>query len=79
MESWSFIIIQTVLVVIWMILHVVSFLYHWDMYPFILFNLLFSTQADYNTTVEGKIKIDVLTEILHKIKVDKLDKIIALL
>ena len=79
MESWSFIIIQTVLVVIWMILHVVSFLYHWDMYPFILLNLLFSTQADYNTTVEGKIKIDVLTEILHKIKVDKLDKIIALL
>jgi uncharacterized membrane protein len=47
MGSWSFIIIQTALVVIWMGLNTLSFLYHWDVYPFILLNLLFSTQAAY--------------------------------
>lgn len=47
MGSWKFIIIQTVLVVLWMLLNLVGFIYHWDVYPFILLNLLFSTQAAY--------------------------------
>jgi len=47
MGSWMFIIIQTVLVVLWMALNFVAFIYHWDPYPFILLNLLFSTQAAY--------------------------------
>jgi len=47
MGSWSFIIIQTVLVAVWMIFNFVAFIYHWDPYPFILLNLLFSTQAAY--------------------------------
>lgn len=47
MGSWKFIIIQTILVVLWMGLNVVGFMYHWDVYPFILLNLLFSTQAAY--------------------------------
>ena len=47
MGSWSFIIIQTVIVAIWMVLNFVAFVYHWDPYPFILLNLLFSTQAAY--------------------------------
>ena len=47
MGSWKFIIIQTVIVAIWMILNVVGFCYHWDVYPFILLNLVFSTQAAY--------------------------------
>ena len=47
MGSWKFIIIQTIIVGIWMILNVVAFLSHWDPYPFILLNLLFSTQAAY--------------------------------
>lgn len=47
MGSWSFIIIQTVLVALWMILNVVGYVEHWDAYPFILLNLLFSTQAAY--------------------------------
>ena len=47
MGSWRFIIIQTVIVVIWMGLNVVGFVYHWDAYPYILLNLLFSTQAAY--------------------------------
>ncbi|MFV5695664.1 DUF1003 domain-containing protein [Flavobacterium sp. LB3P122] len=47
MGCWKFIIVQTVLVVLWMVLNVVGFMHHWDVYPFILLNLLFSTQAAY--------------------------------
>ena len=47
MGSWSFIIIQTIFVIIWMGVNVVGFIYHWDAYPFILLNLIFSTQAAY--------------------------------
>jgi uncharacterized membrane protein len=47
MGSWNFIIFQTVLVVIWMIANIVGYIYRWDPYPFILLNLLFSTQAAY--------------------------------
>ncbi len=47
MGSWRFIIIQTVIVAIWMILNVIAYLDHWDPYPYILLNLLFSTQAAY--------------------------------
>ena len=47
MGSWSFIVIQTILVVLWMGLNLVGYLYHWDAYPFILLNLVFSTQAAY--------------------------------
>ena len=47
MGSWRFIIIQTIIVAVWMILNVVAFVQHWDPYPYILLNLLFSTQAAY--------------------------------
>ena len=47
MGSWRFIIIQTIIVAAWMILNVVAFVHHWDVYPYILLNLLFSTQAAY--------------------------------
>jgi uncharacterized membrane protein len=47
MGSWRFIILQTLVVALWMGLNVVAFVQHWDVYPFILLNLLFSTQAAY--------------------------------
>lgn len=47
MGSWRFIVIQTAIVALWMILNLVGFFRHWDPYPFILLNLLFSTQAAY--------------------------------
>ena len=47
MGSWRFIIIQSAIVVLWMTLNVVAFMHHWDVYPYILLNLLFSTQAAY--------------------------------
>lgn len=47
MGSWRFIVVQTILVVLWMTLNLLAFIKHWDVYPFILLNLLFSTQAAY--------------------------------
>lgn len=51
MGSWTFIIWQSVFVVAWMALNVFGFMYHWDVYPFILLNLLFSTQAAYSAPI----------------------------
>ncbi len=45
--SWPFLITQTVLIAIWVILNVAAFVNHWDPYPFILLNLAFSLQAAY--------------------------------
>ncbi len=45
MGSWKFIIIQSVFVALWMGLNLTALFFHWDEYPFILLNLLFSTQA----------------------------------
>ena len=47
MGSWRFIIIQTIIVAVWMVLNVIGYIRHWDEYPFILLNLVFSTQAAY--------------------------------
>jgi len=47
MGSWKFIIGQTVFVLLWMTLNVVAWCTHWDVYPFVLLNLIFSTQAAY--------------------------------
>jgi uncharacterized membrane protein len=45
--SWRFIIIQTVVLVIWIVLNVTAWIRHWDPYPFILLNLALSFQAAY--------------------------------
>ncbi len=45
--SWGFIVIQTAFVIAWMVLNILAFVQQWDPYPFILLNLVFSTQAAY--------------------------------
>lgn len=47
MGSWSFILLQSLIVLVWMGLNIVGIAMQWDPYPFILLNLLFSTQAAY--------------------------------
>lgn len=103
MGSWKFIIIQTIFVGLWMGLNVIGYIYHWDAYPFILLNLVFSTQAayaapiimmsqnrqsdrdrlqaqaDYQTNIEAKEKIEALALLISTIEMEKLDKIIAML
>ncbi|TFV68226.1 UNVERIFIED_ORG: DUF1003 domain-containing protein [Bacillus sp. AZ43] len=42
-----FLLVQTVIVVVWIALNVFAVQLRWDPYPFILLNLAFSTQAAY--------------------------------
>lgn len=51
MGSWTFIIIQSILLAIWVTLNIVAFFKHWDPYPFILLNLMLSFQAAYAAPV----------------------------
>lgn len=47
MGSWTFIIIQSVLLMFWIALNVTAYVQQWDPYPFILLNLALSFQAAY--------------------------------
>jgi uncharacterized membrane protein len=49
--SWTFLIIQTCAVLVWLTLNIIGFVKHWDPFPFILLNLLFSVQAAYTGPV----------------------------
>jgi uncharacterized membrane protein len=47
MGSWKFIIIQSVILMLWIALNVTAYVEQWDPYPFILLNLALSFQAAY--------------------------------
>ena len=47
MGSWRFIIIQSTILFLWIVLNVAAWINHWDPYPFILLNLALSFQAAY--------------------------------
>lgn len=49
--SWPFIIAQTIIIVSWVILNIAAYAKHWDPYPFILLNLVFSVQAAYTAPI----------------------------
>ena len=49
--SWRFLIVQTILVLMWIAINVVALAARWDPYPFVLLNLLFSVQAAYTGPV----------------------------
>jgi uncharacterized membrane protein len=45
--SWPFIIVQSVILLIWIVVNTIAWRQHWDPYPFILLNLVLSFQAAY--------------------------------
>jgi uncharacterized membrane protein len=47
MGSWTFIIIQSIILAFWISLNFAGWVEHWDPYPFILLNLALSFQAAY--------------------------------
>lgn len=47
MGTARFLVIQSVLVLIWVAINVMFITFRWDKYPFILLNLMFSIQAAY--------------------------------
>lgn len=91
MGSWRFIIIQTIFVILWMILNTIAFMSHWDVYPFILLNLIFSTQAAYaapiimmaqnrqNQRDRHQALSDYETNLKAKLEIERLQKEISLM
>lgn len=51
MGAWTFIIVQTVILIAWIALNVIGWIRHWDPYPFILLNLALSFQAAYSAPI----------------------------
>ncbi len=49
--SWRFIIGQIIILTLWIILNIVAWSFHWDPYPFILMNLVLSTQAAFTAPI----------------------------
>ena len=49
--SWRFLIVQTIAVLAWLTFNIIGLVNHWDPFPFILLNLLFSVQAAYTGPV----------------------------
>jgi uncharacterized membrane protein len=47
MGSWPFIIVQSGILLVWIVLNITAFINKWDPYPFILLNLALSFQAAY--------------------------------
>src|SRR5260370_7717827 len=51
MGSWRFIIIQSCILLVWLILNSIAWIKHWDSYPFILLNLALSFEAAYSAPI----------------------------
>ena len=51
MGSWTFIIVQSVILAVWIVLNITAYITNWDPYPFILLNLVLSFQAAYAAPV----------------------------
>jgi uncharacterized membrane protein len=47
MGSWNFIIVQSLILLAWIVLNITAYVQQWDPYPFILLNLALSFQAAY--------------------------------
>lgn len=72
--SWQFIIWQSVILIIWMVINVENMV-HFDPYPFILMNLLLSSQAAYATPMilmsSNRQAIKDREELVKDLKVDE--------
>jgi len=51
MGSWRFILIQSALLLFWVVANVTAYINHWDPYPFILLNLFLSMLASVQAPV----------------------------
>lgn len=49
--SWTFIIGQSVILALWIVLNVLAWIRHWDPYPFVFLNLALSFQAAYASPI----------------------------
>jgi uncharacterized membrane protein len=45
--SWTFLVVQSVILIVWIAFNLAAWIGHWDPYPFILLNLVLAFQAAY--------------------------------
>ena len=85
--SWKFIIWQSIILIVWMFINVEQ-LVHFDPYPFILMNLLLSSQAAYATPMilmsSNRQALKDREQLIEDLKVDKeskelLEKVVIIL
>lgn len=89
MGTWTFIIGQAVFTALWLLLNLIAVIGHWDHYPFVLLNLVYSFQAGFtgpilllsqnrqvardSSRIEEDLTADVEALLLIKKIVDKLE------
>jgi uncharacterized membrane protein len=49
--SWPFIVIQSLVLIAWIVVNSIAWRQHWDPYPFILLNLVLSFQAAFSAPI----------------------------
>jgi len=49
--SWGFVLMQSAIILTWIILNAAAYAWQWDPYPFILLNLCLSFQAAYTAPI----------------------------
>jgi len=49
--SWPFILIQSGILILWVVVNSMAVIAHWDPYPFILMNLVLSLQAAFTAPI----------------------------
>ena len=49
--SWRFIIIQSIILITWIVMNTLAFTFHWDGYPYILLNLALAFEAAFSAPV----------------------------
>jgi uncharacterized membrane protein len=49
--SWTFLIVQSILLIVWMAVNVVGWWMKWDPYPFVLLNLVLSFEAAFASPI----------------------------
>jgi uncharacterized membrane protein len=49
--SWTFIIIQSIILALWIVLNSIAYFYHWDNYPYVLLNLMLSFEAAFSAPI----------------------------
>jgi uncharacterized membrane protein len=49
--SWTFILVQAIILILWFLLNSAAWFFHWDGYPFILCNLFMSAEAAFSAPI----------------------------
>ena len=73
MGSWRFIITQATIMVVWIMLNLVAWFYHWDIYPFVLLNLAMSSQEVRNLMDHLDHQDTVLLQLVKRIEEQHLE------